>query len=53
MLDVVEFSRAFIQGNAEYLASAKEVFLFLAPGVLGVLLHDVLPSARRWRNTWA
>lgn len=30
MLDVVEFSRAFIQGNAEYLSSAKEVFLFLA-----------------------
>ena len=30
MLDVVEFSRAFIQGNAEYLASAKEVFIFLA-----------------------
>ena len=30
MLDVVEFSRAFIQGNPEYLASAKEVFIFLA-----------------------
>ena len=30
MLDVVEFSRAFIQGNAEYLASARELFLFLA-----------------------
>ena len=30
MLDVVEISRAFIQGNAEYLASAKEVFIFLA-----------------------
>ncbi len=30
MLDVVEMSRAFIQGNPEYLASAKEVFVFLA-----------------------
>ena len=30
MLDIVEISRAFIQGNAEYLASAKELFIFLA-----------------------
>ena len=30
MLDVVEISRAFIQGNAEYLASTKELFIFLA-----------------------
>ena len=30
MLDVVEISRAFIQGNAEYLVSAKEVFVVLA-----------------------
>ncbi len=30
MLDVVEISRAFIQGNAEYLASARELFVFLA-----------------------
>ena len=30
MLDVVEISRAFIQGNTEYLASAKELFIFLA-----------------------
>ena len=30
MLDVVEISRAFIQGNTEYLSSAKEVFIFLA-----------------------
>ena len=30
MLDVVEISRAFIQGNAEYLSSAKELFIFLA-----------------------
>ena len=30
MLDVVEFSRAFIQGNTEYLASTKELFVFLA-----------------------
>ena len=29
-LDVVEISRAFIQGNPEYLASAKELFIFLA-----------------------
>lgn len=29
MLDIVEFSRAFIQGNAQYLASARELFLFL------------------------
>ena len=30
MLDVVEISRAFIQGNAEYLSNAKELFIFLA-----------------------
>ena len=30
MLDVVEISRAFIQGNPEYLGSAKELFIFLA-----------------------
>ena len=30
MLDVVAISRAFIQGNAEYLASARELFVFLA-----------------------
>ena len=30
MLDVVEISRAFIQGNAEYLGNAKELFIFLA-----------------------
>ena len=30
MLDVVEISRAFIQGNPEFLASAKELFIFLA-----------------------
>ncbi len=29
MLDVVEISRAFIQGNPEYLVSTKELFLFL------------------------
>ena len=30
MLDVVEFSRAFIQGNTEYIASARELFICLA-----------------------
>ena len=30
MLDIVEFSRAFIQGNPEYLASARELFIFIA-----------------------
>ena len=30
MLDVVEISRAFIQGNAQYLSNAKELFIFLA-----------------------
>ena len=30
MLDVVEISRAFIQGNTQYLSNAKEVFIFLA-----------------------
>ena len=30
MLDVLEISRAFIQGNTEYISSAKEVFIFLA-----------------------
>ena len=30
MLDVVEISRAFIQGNPEFLANAKELFIFLA-----------------------
>ena len=30
MLDVVEISRAFIQGNTEYLSNARELFIFLA-----------------------
>ncbi len=30
MLDIVEFGRAFIQGNPEYLPDAKELFVFLA-----------------------
>ena len=30
MLDVVEISRAFIQGNTQYLSNAKELFIFLA-----------------------
>ena len=30
MLDVVEYSRAFIQGNVEYLSNAKELFISLA-----------------------
>ena len=30
MLDVVEISRAYIQGNTQYLSNAKEVFIFLA-----------------------
>ena len=30
MLDVVEIGRTFIQGNTEYLAHAKELFIFLA-----------------------
>ena len=30
MLDVVEISRAFIQGNVEFLQNAQEVFVFLA-----------------------
>ncbi len=30
MLDVVEIGRVFIQGNTEYLAHAKELFIFLA-----------------------
>ena len=30
MLDVLEFGRAFIQGNAEYLADYKELYIFLA-----------------------
>ena len=30
MLDVVEISRAYIQGNTEYLSSARELFIFLA-----------------------
>lgn len=30
MLDVVEIGRAFIQGNPEYLANARELFIFLA-----------------------
>ena len=30
MLDIVEFGRAFIQGNPEYLPSARELFIFLA-----------------------
>ena len=30
MLDILEFSRAFMQGNPEYLASQKELFVFIA-----------------------
>ena len=30
MLDVVEIGRTFISGNTEYLANAKELFIFLA-----------------------
>ncbi len=30
MLDVVEISRVFIQGNAEFIPSAQELFIFLA-----------------------
>ena len=30
MLDILEFSRAFIQGNPQYLSSQKELFVFLA-----------------------
>ena len=30
MLDIVEIGRTFIQGNTEYLAHAKELFIFLA-----------------------
>ncbi len=30
MLDVIEIGRAFIQGNPEYLPSARELFIFLA-----------------------
>ncbi len=30
MLDILEFSRAFIQGNPEYLSSQKELFVFIA-----------------------
>ena len=30
MLDIVEFSRAFIQGNTQYLSDTKELFVFLA-----------------------
>ena len=42
MLDVVEFSRAFIQGNTEYIASARELFICLAPDLLDFHLHHVL-----------
>ena len=30
MLDIVQFSRAFIRGNPDYLASTRELFVFLA-----------------------
>ena len=30
MLDVVEFSRAFIQGNVQFLANTQELFIFIA-----------------------
>ena len=30
MLDILEFSRAFIQGNPQYLSNQKELFVFLA-----------------------
>ena len=46
MLDVVEIGRAFIQGNAEYLASARELFLFLAL-VFWVFTYTMSYASRR------
>ena len=46
MLDVVEFSRAFIQGNTEYLPSTKELFVFLAL-VFWVFTYSMSHISRR------
>ena len=46
MLDVVEISRAFIQGNPEYLANAKELFIFLAL-VFWVFTYTMSTVSRR------
>ena len=46
MLDVVEIGRAFIQGNAEYLASARELFLFIAL-VFWIFCYTMSYASRR------
>jgi general L-amino acid transport system permease protein len=46
MLDVVEISRAFIQGNPEFLANAKELFIFLAL-VFWVFTYSMSTVSRR------
>ena len=46
MLDVVEISRAFIQGNPEFLADAKELFIFLAL-VFWVFTYNMSTVSRR------
>ncbi len=46
MLDVVEISRAFIQGNPEFLANAKELFIFLAL-VFWVFTYTMSTVSRR------
>ena len=46
MLDVVEISRAFIQGNPEFLANAKELFIFLAL-VFWIFTYSMSTVSRR------
>ena len=51
MLDVVEISRAFIQGNPEYLPSSRELFIFLAL-VFWVFTYTISTSDRPLNGTW-
>ena len=47
MLDIVEESRAYIQGNPEFLASARELFIFIAV-VFWVFCYGMSYVSRRY-----
>ncbi len=49
MLDVVEISRAYIQGNPELLASARELFIFIAV-VFWVFCYGMSYISRRYER---
>ena len=49
MLDIVEESRAYIQGNPELLPSAKELFIFIAV-VFWVFCYSMSYVSRRYER---